>query len=115
MTWLLFVLRAAFVGNLLFSIALSAYILSGYARRAIRGDVEARWLGRHITAIALAHLLLLTWVTARFFIAWQAWGAAWTTVLIVILGVSDYGLVQLYLYRRWRDARANALRERSPP
>jgi hypothetical protein len=105
MNWVLFALQAMFLGSLLFSLALSSYIVSGYVRRAFCGDPEARWLGRHITAIALSHLLLLAWTTARFFVAWRTWSWAWIVALLVIFAVSDFGLVQLYLYRRWRDAR----------
>lgn len=100
--WLL---RAAFIGNLLFSVAVSVYVLSGYARRAFSGDVEARWLGRHITAIAASHLGLLAWITARFLVAGNRWEWWWVAILVAVFALSDYGLVQLYMYRRWKDAK----------
>jgi hypothetical protein len=100
-----FLLRASFLGGLLFTIALSGYVLHGYARRALRGDPESRWLGRHITAIASAHLLLLTWATARFVASWQEWSWPWVATLGVIIALSDYGIAQIYLYRRWLESR----------
>ena len=105
MVWLVYILQAVFIANVLGSFGLSAYILSKYAKRAISGNQEARWLGRHITAIAVSHLMLLAWITARFVVAWQRWSWGWVLWLIAIFALSDFGLLQLYLFRRWKDAK----------
>lgn len=106
MPWWVLFLHAAFAANLLFSVGVSARILGGYARRAFSGDIEARWIGRHVTAIAVSHLLLLAWTTLRFIFAWRNWSWPWIIALGAILLLSDFGLLQLYRYRRWKERRA---------
>lgn len=113
MSWLHFVVRASFLGGLLFSVLLSADILLIYARRAVQGSREQRWLGRHITAIAASHLLLLAWATARFVTNYEAWSWPWAATLGAIILLSDWSLWQIHLYRRWRDSRAAAERSAS--
>jgi hypothetical protein len=104
---LILLLRVVFLGNLLFSVALALHILGSYAKRAFRGgDIESRWLGRHITAIASSHLLLLAWTTGRFFVTGSTWHWLWVAALVAIFGLSDFALVQMYVYRRWRDGRS---------
>jgi type VI protein secretion system component VasK len=102
------ILRALFLAGLLFAIVVSAYILSRYLQRALRGNGEARWLGRHVTAIAVSHLLLLGWTTLRFLAHGDAWSLPWVVALGVILAISDYAIWQMYKYRRWREAPATA-------
>ena len=99
-------LRAVFVGGLLYAVACSAYILARYAQRAMAGNDEARWIGRHVTALAGAHLLLLAWATVRFLAFYHLLSWPWVVSLGVVIALSDYGLWQLYKYRRWRDRRA---------
>lgn len=103
-----FAIHALFTGGLLFAIALSAYILARYAQRALRGDEESRWLGRHITAVAASHLLLLSWVLARFLVFHSAWSWPWVVALGAVLALSDYSIWQIYRYRRFRERRTVA-------
>lgn len=102
----MFALRVAFFGGLLYAMFVSVYILVVYLRRAFQGDRERRWLGRHITAIAVSHLGLLAWVTARFLAHWELWTWPWIIALGLLLALSDYAIWQMYRYRRWREKRA---------
>lgn len=105
MTWW-FALRAVFLTALLLAMALSATVLLAYVRRARDGSREALWLAQHITAIALSHLLLLAWATARFVAVGHIWAWGWVAWLAAILALSNYAIWQMYKYRRFRDRRA---------
>jgi hypothetical protein len=95
-------LRTFCIANTVFSIIITTYILTWYAYFAWRGDKERKWLGRHITTISLAYLALEVWAVMRLIYNHRI-HTIWLIFLSAIFLLSDYSLITMALYRKYRD------------